>query len=337
MNYSNLPGTDISLSELGLGTWTIGGPYWTDGQPTGWVGPVDEDDVIRGIKTAIDAGVNHIDTADAYGYGKSERLVGRSIKGLIREKLVLATKVGWIRTSAPSPFTPQNIRSQCEQSLRNLETDYIDIYYFHHCDFGPNDMYLADAISTMNALRAEGKIRCIGLSGYSETELLRVGTILKPSVIQSWADIEHDEFIRAGTTLRSFMDENNIRFIPMMPYAQGRLLDKYSAESPPQFTDGDNRKGNTAFTRESLSELQPRLAALKERFGNKTENLARVSLQFLLANPVVASVIPGFRSAKQIEINIQAATAKPFSDEDLNYVLQTFPRLAMSPHPWSTN
>ncbi len=336
MNYRAVPGTDISLSEIGLGTWTIGGPYWTDGQPTGWAGAIDEEDVIRGIRMAIDAGVNHIDTADAYGYGKSERLISQAIKGTLREKLVLATKVGWIRTSAPSPFIAQNIRAQCEQSLRNLGTDYIDIYYFHHCDFGTNDMYLADAIATMYNLKAEGKIRCIGLSGYSEADLLRVGTVLRPSVIQSWADIEHDEFIRSGCGLRCFMDDNNIRFIPMMPYAQGRLLGKYSPESPPHFDNGDNRQGNIAFTRESLAELQPRLAALKERFGNRIEDLAAVALQFLLANSVVASVIPGFRTAKQIEVNIQAA-AKHLNDDDIDYILKFFPRSAMSPHPWSSN
>lgn len=242
MNCRNIPGTDISLSEIGLGTWTIGGPYWTDGQPTGWSGAIDEDDVIRGMQMAIDAGVNHIDTADAYGYGKSERLIAQAIEGTSREKLALATKVGWIRTSAPSPFTPENIRYQCEQSLRNLDTDYIDIYYFHHCDFGLNDLYLADAITTMHSLKIEGKIRCIGLSGYSEAELLRVGTILKPSVIQSWADIEHDEFIRESSELRKF-----------------------------------------------------------------------------------------------IEMNILAATAKPLSEEGMNYILKVFPRAAMSPHPWSTN
>jgi myo-inositol catabolism protein IolS len=334
MKYRNLKRVNLSLSELGLGTWAIGGVYWTDNQSTGWAGSLDEKDIIAAIRTAIEAGVNHIDTADVYGYGKSERLIGRAIKGIPRKKLVLASKVGWIKTSAASPFTPQNIRYQCEQSLRNLQTDYLDIYYFHHCDFGPNDCFLAEAIAAMEALRAEGKIRCVGLSGYSEGELLRVGKVLKPAVIQSWADIEHDEFIRNGSKLRRFMDSNEIMFVPMMPYAQGRLLGKYKHDAPPQFEDGDNRKGSAAFTSESLKELKPRLTALKKRFGSSVENLAHTALQFLLANDSVVSVIPGFRNSNQVRVNIEAAKG-PLRKEDMEYILKIFPRKDMKPHPWS--
>src|ERR1017187_5556591 len=308
MQYRRLKKVDISLSEVGLGTWAIGGPYWTDNQSTGWNGPLDESEIIAAIRTAIKAGVNHIDTADVYGYGKSERLVAQAIRGIPREKLVLASKVGWVKTSAPSPFTPQNIRYQCEQSLRNLGTDYIDIYYFHHCDFGPNDCFLNEACETMEILRKEGKIRCVGLSGYSEADLLRVGKVVQPAVIQSWADIEHDEFIRDGSPLRRFMDKNDILFIPMMPYAQGRLLGKYDHNAPPQFDDGDNRKGSSAFSAESLKDLKPRLDTLRKHFGSSTADLARVAIQFLLANKVVASLIPGFRNIDQVQMNISVGS-----------------------------
>ncbi len=337
MNYRKLNGTNISLSELGIGTWAIGGPYWTDDQSTGWTGPIDETDIQRAIHLAIGAGVNHIDTADVYGYGRSERTIGRALRDIPRESVVLATKVGWVKTSAPSPFTPSNIRSQCEQSLRNLQTDYIDIYYFHHCNFGDNDEYLADAVSTMNELRAEGKIRSTGVSGYSEADLLRVSRIARPTVIQSWADVEHDEFIRDGGALAQFMRSEAISFIPMMPYAQGRLLGKYSSKAPPEFEDGDNRQGSSAFSAESLAELEPRLEALRDRFGPSIGDLARVALHFLLASEVVASVIPGFRSSAQVEMNLHAAAAPSLSAKDLSYIESVFPRAQMSPHPWASD
>jgi aryl-alcohol dehydrogenase-like predicted oxidoreductase len=333
MKYRHLKKVDIKLSELGLGTWAIGGPYWTDNQSTGWTGPLDEDEIIAATQIALEAGVNHIDTADVYGYGNAERLIGRATKGISRESIVIASKVGWVKTSAPNPFTKQNIRYQCEQSLRNLQTDYIDIYYFHHCDFGPGDSFLPEAIATMEELRAEGKIRCVGVSGYSEADLLRIAKAVQPAVIQSWADIEHDEFVREGSTLRLFMDENDILFVPMMPYAQGRLLGKYSYNSPPQFEDGDNRKGSSAFSSESLRELEPRLNALREHFGKSTADMARVALQFLLANPAVVSVIPGFRNTVQIRANI-AAAGKAITREEMEYILKVFPRAEMGPHPW---
>lgn len=334
MQYRKLKHANILLSEIGLGTWALGGPYWTDNQSTGWTGALDEDDIILGMREAFDNGINHVDTADVYGYGKSERLIGRAIRGIPRGDLILASKVGWVKTSSESPFTPLNIRQQCEHSLRNLNTDYLDIYYFHHCDFGPGDRYLHEAVSTMNDLRKEGKIRCVGLSGYSEGELLRAAKVIEPAIIQSWADIEHDEFIREGTPLRLFMDANGIAFVPMMPFGQGRLLGKYDHDSPPKFDDGDNRRGNPSFTRESLAELQPRIAALKERFGDSTQALARVAIQYLLANPIVVSVIPGFRNAQQLRSNI-AASAPPLTEADLAFILDVFPRNDMGPHPWA--
>ena len=81
------------MSEIGMGTWAIGGPYWTDNQPTGWSGPVDDNEVIQAMKDALDLGVNHIDTADVYGYGKSERLVASAVEGSRRSKAVIASKV----------------------------------------------------------------------------------------------------------------------------------------------------------------------------------------------------------------------------------------------------
>jgi len=333
MRYRRLGRANVSVSEIGLGCWTIGGRYWNQGRSKGWSGPLNEHDIIDAIRGAVDRGVNHFDTADIYGYGRSERLLGQALEGH-RDEVLIATKVGWAATTAPHVYDPLNIRRQCEQSLRNLRADCIDIYYFHHCEFGDRDCYLPDAIETMERLQAEGSIRWVGLSGYSYDDLSRVACTLNPVVIQSWADIEHDEFIRDAAPLRTLMDARDMAFVGMMPLGQGRLVGKYDPDSPPLFPDGDNRAGSSAFSAESLTELQPRLDALRRRFGAAPGDLARVALQFVLAQPVVASVIPGFRDRRQVESNVSAADCR-LRDDDLSFIREIFPRRAMPPHPWT--
>jgi myo-inositol catabolism protein IolS len=333
MKQRRLGRTGIMVSEISLGTWAIGGPYWTQGEPTGWSGTLDEDEIIEAINLAVDQGVNHFDTADVYGYGKSERLLGKAL-GKRRNKVTIATKIGWAATTAPHVYDPHNIRFQCEQSLRNLGTDHIDLYYFHQCDFGEDDAYLNDAVNAFLRLKEEGKIRFIGLSGYAEEEFLSKIPRIDPDVIQSWADIEHDEFIRDGSSVRIIIEERDLGFVAMMPFGQGRLLGKYKSDTLPTFGEGDNREGSAAFTQESLAELEPRLEALRVRFGRNMKDLARVALQFLLSNPIVSCIIPGFRNLAQVKSNLQAAD-KSLTPEDIDYILKTFPRDEMPPHPWT--
>jgi len=333
MKQRKLGRTNLFVSEIGLGTWAIGGPYWTEGEPTGWSGPLDFKDIELAINYAVDHGVNHFDTADVYGYGQSERLLGKAL-GNRRKNVIIASKVGFAATTAPNVYDPHNIRNQCEQSLRNLNTDYIDLYYFHHCDFGIDDVYLENAINEFLKLKKEGKIRFIGLSGYAEEEFIDKIPKIDPDVIQSWADIEHDEFICKGSNVRREIEERDLGFIAMMPFGQGRLLGKYNSKNPPVFENGDNREGNISFTKDSLDELEPRLNALRKRFGGEISDLARVALQFLLAYPIVSCVIPGFRNLTQVKLNL-LSSEKSLTKEDIEFILEVFPRDKMPLHPWA--
>jgi myo-inositol catabolism protein IolS len=321
MRYRRLGQSDIEVSEISLGCWTMGGLNWVNGEANGWAN-VDEGEVKRAIDHALDQGVNHFDNADVYGNGKAEQMLAR-ILGDRSKKLTIATKVGWFPGTAAHAYEPAHIRHQCEQSLINLKRDVIDLYYFHHGFFGPQDLYLDGAVETMHKLKKEGKIRLIGQSAYSNDDFTRVVPKVKPDVLQSWAHIMDDQFIREGTPVRKLMDEKKMSFVAFSPLNQGLLLGKFDPKNPPKFESGDHRLGDKRFTTETLEWLQPKIEKLKSRFGSDVKDLARVALQYLLANPVVACVIPGFRNLNQAQVNLSGQD-KPLSAEDVAYIRQVF-------------
>lgn len=321
MEQRRLGKSDIFVSEISLGCWTLGGLNWVNGTPNGWAN-VDEDDAIGAIHHALDQGVNHFDNADVYGNGRAERMLAKALKGR-SEQMTIATKVGWFPGTAAHAFEPQHIRHQCEQSLVNLRRDVIDLYYFHHGNFGEGDCYLDDAVATMHALRDEGKIRLVGQSAYSNADFEKLVPVVKPDVLQSHANALHDEFVKPGSPVDRLLRENEMSFVAFGPIGQGLLLGKYSASNPPKFDDGDHRKGARQFTAEGLAELEPKIAKLKERFGDDVKELARVAMQFLLAHEPVACVIPGFRNRRQVEVNLSAA-GRPLTREDVDFVRDVF-------------
>ncbi|MCX8094427.1 MAG: aldo/keto reductase, partial [Candidatus Goldbacteria bacterium] len=168
MNYREIGRTGIKVSEISLGCWTLGGKSWNEGISVGWE-DVNEDEVIKAINYAVDRGVNHFDNADVYGNGRAERLLAKAL-GKRNKDVIIATKVGHFKGTAEHAYEPQHIIHQCEQSLINLKREYIDIYYFHHGDFGEQDRYLHGAVDVMYKLKKQGKIRAIGFSAYSQND-----------------------------------------------------------------------------------------------------------------------------------------------------------------------
>ena len=297
--------TDLQVSEISLGCWTIGGPNWNDGQPVGWQ-KFDREEAVRALERALELGCNHLDTADVYGNGRSEQLLGQ-VLGARRKDLVLATKVGWFRGTAEQAYHPLHIRHQIEQSLYNLKTDYVDIYYFHHGDFGPRDCYLEPAVELMRRLKEEGKIRFIGQSAYTAEDFARLIPRVDPDVLQSRAHIMDIRMIEPASVVAREIRERDLGFVAFSPLAQGLLLDKFRPEKSPLFEEGDNRRQSRWFSREFLAELAPRLDSLKSRFGSSPEDLVRVSLQYVLSYPAASCVIPGFRNEAQVEMNLAPA------------------------------
>ncbi len=317
MRTRSLGQSGVTVSEISLGCWTMGGLNWVDGRANGWAN-VDEAEVARAVDYALERGVNHFDNADVYGNGRAERMLARILRER-SQRVVIATKVGHFPGTAEHAYEAQHIRQQCEQSLVNLKREAIDLYYFHHGDFGPNDRYLGEAVDTLQRLKREGKIRLIGQSAYSNDDFTRVVPKVGPDVLQSWAHALDTRYIDEGTPVRKLLDERKMSFVAFSPLGQGILLGKYKSTQKHEFEEGDHRKNSAQFSAENLSKVEPKIERLKQRFGDSQSELARVALQYLLSYPCVACVIPGFRNLAQVEVNLAGAD-RPLSAEDIAYV-----------------
>ncbi|MEL7484997.1 MAG: aldo/keto reductase, partial [Planctomycetota bacterium] len=287
MRYHTVGTTDIKVSEIGFGCWTMGGPNWSlaDGSPIGWA-DVDEEQVLAGIKAGLDAGVTHFDNADVYGNGRAERMLRDCLKklGVSSDGLVIATKVGHFKGTAEHQYEPHQIRRQCEQSLRNLGVDCIDIYYFHHGGFALDGELgnLHDAAGMMRELVAEGKVRAVGQSAYTDDDFARAIPVVKPAVLQSRSSMLFQECIEPGCRVQQLMDEHGCSFVAFSPLGQGLLLDKFDPENPPEFEPGDIRGQRMQnFDGAALRKLKPKLEMLGERFGTTIEERSSAASRFV--------------------------------------------------------
>jgi aryl-alcohol dehydrogenase-like predicted oxidoreductase len=316
--------SELKVSEIGLGCWAIGGPSFDDnGEPTGWSGNNDADS-LTGLYKAYELGVNHWDTADVYGKGHSERLIGRVFReGVKREEIVLASKVGWHKGTADHSFEPLHIRNQLEQSLKNLNTDYLDIYYLHNPFFGERDHYLKPAAETMHQLKEEGKIRVIGQSAYSFKQFLRVCHTTQPQVLQLPYNALSSPFDTSKVDIFSWAAENDLGVVMFGAYAKGILLGKYDENHLPQLESGDVRVRTGEFKADFLKHLKQALNRLRDRFGGDLEDLARVANQYALSKSESAVVIPGFKNERQVSVNT-ATMNKPLTTDEIKFVESVF-------------
>jgi aryl-alcohol dehydrogenase-like predicted oxidoreductase len=321
MKYRKLGTSELEVSEISLGCWTMGGLNWVEGRPNGWAN-VDENEIAAAVKKAVDTGVNHFDNADVYGNGKAERMLARVLKklGLKSEQFIIATKIGHFPGTAGHAYEPAHIRHQCEQSLINLQREYIDIYYFHHGSFGG---HLEEAAATMDALVKEGKVRIKGQSAYSAEDFERAVPVVKPMVLQSWAHALDTQFITPGSPVANLLKKHNMSYVAFSPLCQGVLLDKFDPENPPKFEEDDHRQNSKRFSTESLRAVKPKLEKIKARFGSSTEDLAAVALNYILSFPNIGCVIPGFRNERQVNCNLAAAD-RSLSVADVEFIHKTF-------------
>jgi aryl-alcohol dehydrogenase-like predicted oxidoreductase len=248
-------GTDgPEVSALGMGCWAIGGPYWRQGSPNGW-GTVDDDESVRALRRAFELGVNFFDTADVYGCGHSESLIGRAL-GDVRDQLVIATKVGfsYVEETRESPgpnAEPNYIRWACDESLRRLGTDYIDLYQFHLGDY---DLERApEVLNVFEELVQAGKVRSIGWSTNDRDRAALFARSACCKAIQQPFNV-----FEGNTDLLAFCEEQGLASIARGPLEMGFLTGKYTAEST--FPADDVRHGFSSADADELRTWTRQLA-----------------------------------------------------------------------------
>lgn len=302
MNYRKLGNSGINVSEWSLGCSGIGGLNQLYGSNWGWP-EVPDADVEAALARALDLGVNHFDTADLYGCGESERRLARTLVKLGRrpDEFVISSKVGWLRGSAEHAYDPWHIKRQCEQSLRNLQREAIDLYYLHHGNFGPDDRWLEGAAQALDELQAEGKIRLKGQSAYSAADFAKSAPVVRPAVFQSRASLLDVDFVAPDSPTSALMAREGITFIAFSPLAAGLLTDAYDPDNPPEFPPGESRRSNKRFQAEYLRRLKPKLEAMKAHFYVDAAGLPAIALRYVLDQPHVSAVLNGFQRASDIE------------------------------------
>ncbi|MCI0417285.1 aldo/keto reductase [bacterium] len=296
MKYRTLGSTGFRVSEIGFGAWAIGGSMDVFGVPVGWSN-VSDTESIAAIERAQDLGINFFDTADVYGMGHSEELLGQALKG---KDCMIATKVGnrIDSTGARKDFSEKHIRDSIEGSLRRLNRDAIDLYQLHNPD--PNVYKKSEVFSVMNQLKQEGKIRAIGVSISNPKEGLDLIQNYKPDCLQVLFNVLNQEPARE---LIPEAEKNGIGIIVRVPLASGLLTGKFR-ETDHFFSD-DNR--SNYLTPQRMKEALSKVRRLEELTNKVGLPLAVVSLAFLLYFSGVSCLIPGAKNPRQVEQNASAS------------------------------
>jgi myo-inositol catabolism protein IolS len=288
MKYTTLKKTDMDISILGIGANKVGGHnYRSD---------LNEEDGKNFVKEAIHLGVNFIDTADVYGLGRSEELIGEVLREIDtkREDLYIATKGAnqWdSKGNVKINNRPEYLRGALEASLKRLGTDYVDLYYLH---FPDNETPISESVGELSRLKEEGKIRAIGVSNLNLEQLKQADQVTEISALQSGYNM-FDRRVEAD--LLPYCAEHDISFIPYFPLASGLLGGRYKPTDPVP----------KRLTPEEFTQRLAIVDQLKTVAESKGTILPHLALAWLLAQDGVDAVIPGGRNPEQIRGLVDAA------------------------------
>ena len=287
--------SDIQITPIVMGTWQAGKRMWVG---------IEDEESIKAIRAAYESGITTIDTAEIYGEGHSEQIVAKALKD-VREKVVYASKV------FANHLQYDQVLSACNGSLQNLQTDYLDLYQIHwpSGSFNSEVVPIAETMEALNKLKEQGKIRAIGVSNFSRTQLeaaAQYGRIdsLQPPYSLFWRQVETDAM--------PYCVANNISILAYSSLAQGLLTGKFGLDH--QFAEGDHRAKNKLFQTENYQRVQQALAQLRPIAKSHNCTLAQLSLAWLIAQPQT-NAIAGARNAKQATENAQAASVNLSPDE----------------------
>jgi aryl-alcohol dehydrogenase-like predicted oxidoreductase len=314
MNFRTLGSTGLQVSEIGFGAWAIGGPSEAAGTEWGW-GEAREADAIAAVQRARDLGVNFFDTADVYGNGRSEEILGKAL-GPEWKDVSVASKVGNVirHQREAKDWSREHLVRSCEASLKRLKKDVIDLYQLHNPDV--YDIRHADWPETMELLQKHGKIRYYGVSVFLPEEATAVLARGRGHSIQL-----------AYNPLRLEMEEQvlplaqkkNVGIIARVPLYYGILAGKFGADTT--FPKDDHR--SHTLPPQTMRELVPRAERLRELAGitsGDSQAFAQWSLKFILSHPAISTVIPGARNPQQAEQNTSATDGAPIPKEQADLV-----------------
>lgn len=310
MNYRTLGMTGLKVSEIGLGAFPIAG-LWkrNDGSRFGWTG-TDDTESIALIHRAEELGVNLIDTAEGYGDGHSEVMTGRALQGR-RERWIVATKVqpnqGMEREKPDEAAVRRRITDACEQSLRRLQMETIDLYQLHAI---PYDWAMPAVMETLADLRQTGKIRWYGISTNNRPAIDRLRTFGPIHILQ----IGYNLLERSADELLHWARAENIGTLIRVPLAKGMLTGKYSGTNAQSLAENDLR-----YERFQRAETVAGLARLPELdfLATPERSLVQASLRFVLDHPGVSCVIAGAKNRRQMEENAATSEIPPLSSAEL--------------------
>jgi len=324
MEYRRIGNSDLELSVITFGAWAAGGWMW---------GSTDRNDAIKAIKASYDLGVTSIDTAPIYGQGDSEEIVGDAIKGISRDKLQVVTKFGmrWDLNKGDFGFKSkdnaghdidiykyagkESVIYECEQSLKRLGTDYIDLYQIHWPD---STTPISETFEAVSRLIEQGKVRYAGVCNYDVAQLKEADQTLK--IVSNQIPFS---MVNRGVEKEvvPFCIENNKSVLAYSPMERGLLTGKMTADY--QFEEGDHRKGNPFFQPDSIEKTNQFLAKIKPLADEKNASLSQLVLRWTVERPGITIALVGARNEKQATQNAEAINVKltPAEIEFINHEL----------------
>jgi aryl-alcohol dehydrogenase-like predicted oxidoreductase len=295
MQQRRLGSSPVSVSEIGLGTWGMSGAFW---------GAADDAESIRVIHRALELGVTLIDTAEAYGRGHSEEVLGAALAGR-RNKAVIATKV------APNHLDPRELEGALEGSMKRLQTDVVDIYFVHW----PNPKFpIGPTMEVLERMRVQGRIRAVGVSNFGTAQMDQArahGTIdvLQPPYNMLWLEVE--------AALVPYCREHNIGIMPYSGLAQGLLTGTLSRSTA--FAEGDERRTTVLFQPGIYERSLDAVDGLRPIAAKYGKTIAQLAVQWLTSRPGVSSPLLGARTVREMEENA-ASVGWTIAPEDVDAI-----------------
>ncbi len=294
------------LTEIGMGTWAIGGPW-----KFGW-GPQDDHESITAIRSALDLGINWIDTAAVYGLGHSEEIVAEAVADN-RKNVFIATKCGLVwddSGNVKNNIRPDSIRKEAEDSLRRLKTDYIDLYQIHWPD---NQTAVDEAWGAMAKLQDEGKVRFIGVSNFDEKMLKKCERVRHVNSLQPPYNLLQRE---VEEKILPWCREHETGVVAYSPMRSGLLTGKFDKS---RLAEDDWRNRNPDFKEPQFSKNLQFVEELRGIADKYNKTVAQLAIAWVLMNPVITSAIVGARRPSQVKEIIGGADWDP-EPEDMEKI-----------------